>query len=199
MAHYNPEYLCAEQTKIGLETGVMKQEEQQEPRWGLTAMKLYLLALNLADYTPGFYDTKGAGAGNHASNQFMKNLRRVAREIFKCDYSEKSICKNTKYAVDFYIPEDGTVVEVALSLKNPTSEYEQDIFKCLLAQEDGATVSSLLFIAKPGALATHNAPGSKRIREFVLKHFGLYVDILELLPATDAKELAEKARATAGP
>jgi hypothetical protein len=84
------------------------------------------------------------------------------------------------------------VIEIALSLHNPASEYEKDIFKCLLAKEDGMVVNSLLFITKPRALMRHDAAGSKRIRELVLKHFGVWVDILELLPAADTEKLMEK-------
>lgn len=158
---------------------------------------LYMLAIRLANSTPGFYDIKNAGAGDHASNQYMKNLRILAKETFGCDMSEKRVCKDTKHAFDFYIPEEGTVVEVALSLRNPTSEYERDIFKCLLAREDGLSIESLLFISKPGAMARHDAAGSKRIRDLVLKHFGVWVDIMELLPNAETEKVIERLKKAA--
>lgn len=153
---------------------------------------LYMLALNLANSTPDFYKVKNAGFGDHASNQFMKNLRQLAKSTFGSDFSERKVCKDTKHAFDFYIPDEGSVIEIALSLHNPASEYEKDILKCLLAKEDGMEVRSLLFIAKPGAFARHEAAGSRRIRELVLKHFGVWVDILDLLPAADAEKVIKR-------
>src|SRR5258708_33449284 len=116
----------------------------------------------------------------------MKKLRKLAKEMFGSDLSEKRVCKDSKHAFDFYIPDEGSVIEIALSLHNPASEYEKDIFKCLLAKEEGLNIKSLLFIAKPGALRRHDAAGSKRIRELVWKHFAVWVDILEILPPDQA-------------
>jgi hypothetical protein len=161
----------------------------EEQRWGLKAMELYILALSLANKTQNFYDVKGAGLGNRTSNKFMKDLRLLAKDRFGSDFSEKKVCKDTKHAFDFYIPDEGSVVEVALSLHNSLSEYEKDIFKCLLAKEGGMNIKSLLFIAKPGALGRHDAAGSKRIRELVWKHFSVWVDILEILPSQEASKL----------
>jgi hypothetical protein len=86
---------------------------------------LYILALILANKTPDFYKVKGAGIGDRASNEFMKNLRQLAKSHFGSDFSEMRVCKDTKHAFDFYIPEEGSVIEVALSLHNPASEYEK--------------------------------------------------------------------------
>jgi hypothetical protein len=166
--------------------------QKQERQWGIKAMMLYMLAIKLANKTPDFYKVKNAGLGDHASNQFMKNLRQLAKDQFGSDFSEKRVCKDTKHAFDFYIPDEGSVIEIALSLHNPASEYEKDIFKCLLAKEDGLTINSLLFITKPGGLMRHEAAGSKRIRELILKRFGVWVDILELLPESEAEKVIEK-------
>src|SRR6266849_9637878 len=37
-----------------------------------------------------------------------------------------------------------------LGLRNPNSEVERDVFKCLLAQEGGCAIKRLWFFAKPG-------------------------------------------------
>src|SRR5215471_10657784 len=135
--------------------------EKPELHWGQKTMTLYMLATGLANKTSDFYKVKNAGAGDHASNQFMKNLRELARMAFGTDYSEKNVCKDTKHAFDFYIPEESSIIEIALSLHNPGSEYEKDIFKCLLAREEGLKIDRLLFIAKPGGYLRHEAAGSK--------------------------------------
>jgi hypothetical protein len=162
---------------------------------GRTASQVFFLALGLANQTPDFYSVKGAGAGDHATNAYMKTLRKMIKDVLGKDCSEKAACKGTKYAFDFYIEDERTAIEVALSLHNPTSEYERDIFKCMLAKDGGLPVDTLLFISKPGALKRHDAAGSRRIRALVQEKFGLRIEILELLPGYDvAKEL--KARAS---
>jgi hypothetical protein len=168
----------------------------QEQQWGFKAMQLYLLAISLANKTPNLYSVKGPGLGNHASKEFTEKLRQLAKNMFGSDFSEKKVCKDTKHAFDFYIPEEGSVIEIAFSLHNSLSEYEKDIFKCLLAKEEGLNITSLLFIAKPGAIVRHEAAGSKRIRELVWKHFRVWVDIMEVLPPDAAAKVAVKVQAS---
>lgn len=151
------------------------------------AERLYLLAQAIAFRTPKFFDVKGAGTGDHATAEFMAQLRKVAVDSFGQDYSETKSISRAKLSFDFHFPDEETVVEVALGLRNPNSEYEHDIFKCLLAREDATAVKRLLFIAKPGALARQNSPGQKAIKDFVLKRFGLEIQILELEPNRDWK------------
>ncbi len=42
--------------------------------------KLFELAQNLAKKTYGFLDTKGPGIGNHATNQFISQLRQFPKK-----------------------------------------------------------------------------------------------------------------------
>jgi hypothetical protein len=148
-----------------------------------SAARLFVAAQKIAEQTPDFFKTKGPGAGDHASLVFMAHLRKISKEIFgsKC-ISEHKVCEGTAFVVDFYFPDDATVVEIALSLDKPISEYERDIFKCLLARDKGCAVKKLLFIAKPGGHRKNNAPGPKAISRFVREKFGLEVEILELRP-----------------
>jgi len=156
--------------------------------------RLYLLAQGIAARTPNFFDSKGPGAGDKANGQFMELLRTAAKEIFKADFSEKKACRGARYCFDFYFPNEGIAVEVALSLHNPVSEYERDIFKCLLAREEGIEVTQLIFIARPGALSRQGAPGPRKIAALVERLFGLCIDILELEPSSVAHSLSETVR-----
>jgi hypothetical protein len=152
--------------------------------------RLALAAQGIADETIGFFEIKGPGVGDHASLRFMAALRHVARELFgdACK-AEHRVCKGVNFAVDFYFPEETVVVEIALGLDKPISEYERDIFKCLLAQHHGCPVKKLLFITKPGALKKNSAPGPLAIQAFVKDKFELEVEILGLHPAAEGKLL----------
>lgn len=143
--------------------------------------KLFLMAQKIAWQTPDFFQKKGAGPGDHANAQFMCSLRQVAQGVFGCDLSEKRACSSANYRLDFYFPEEKTAVEFAFGLSNPLSEYERDIFKCLLALEDGLPVERLLFVGKPGAVGRQGARGPATIAKFVEQRYGLVVNVVELL------------------
>jgi hypothetical protein len=116
----------------------------------------------------------------------MELLRIAAKDLFKADFSEKKACRGARYCFDSYFPDERTAVEIALSLHNPISEYERDIFKCLLAREEGVELTRLIFIARPGSLSRQRAPGPRKIAALVENHFGLRIDILELEPTSVA-------------
>lgn len=67
-------------------------------------------------------------------------------------------------------------------MHNPLTEFERDIFKCILAREAGCRIDRLLLIAKPGGAARQAAPGPRAIADFVKKNFGIEVEIRELVP-----------------
>ncbi len=145
------------------------------------AQRLLLIAQTIADETPNFFIAIGEGAGNLRSNAFMNELQGRAKSAFGRDYSEAKLCGDNKLAMDFFFPEEETVVEVAGMLSAPNSEYEKDIFKCLLAQEKGATIRKLVFLAKPGAAKVQNQPGRLAIAQFVRSRFNIQIIVEELV------------------
>lgn len=148
------------------------------------AERLFHAAQKIAEQIPDFFETKGPGRGDRATADFMDKLRKVAEGIFGQDYSEKKACDDANFIIDFYFPDEATAVEIALGLDKPLSEYERDIFKCLLARESGCQVTRLVFISKPGASQRQSAPGPKAIADLVKRHFGLQTEILELASST---------------
>jgi hypothetical protein len=149
---------------------------------GEMTSRLVLLASKFAESTPGFFDIKGPGKGDRATNEFMGDLRQHAREMLGKDYSEARICTGTDFTVDFFFPEEQTAVEFAFSLDKPLNEYERDIFKCLLAIESGYSIRKLVLVCKPGGESRTSAPGPKAIRRWVARNHGLEVNVFELHP-----------------
>jgi hypothetical protein len=145
---------------------------------------LISIAQHLATETELFFEIKGPGAGDRATHIFMKGLRVRATEAFGRDYAEQKLCaEGTNFAVDFFFPEERTIVEVAFSLRNSMSEFEKDILKAVMAQEEGHSVERLVFISKPGASSRHASPGSRAIITWAAKKHGIRVEIHELRPA----------------
>lgn len=102
------------------------------------AQQLLRLAQRLAWRHLGFFvKGKGPGRGNHATNAFMADLRRAAEARFGPGLAERRICGSNDYCVDFYFEGEGTIVEVALGLPNPHTEYERDVVKAVLAKDSG--------------------------------------------------------------
>ena len=142
--------------------------------------QLFQLAQGVADGHTDFFVVNGPGVGDHNTNQFMTALRREAVATFGNDYSEKRICGENGLCVDFYFSEDATIVEVALRLMSTPSEFEKDILKAIMAQEEGHEVTSLVFISKPGAIRRCGQPGAMAIREWANRKHGVSISIFEL-------------------
>lgn len=130
--------------------------------------------------TENFQMVRGAGAGNHATNSFMNTLRSEMIKVFEIDYSEKRISGKNSFAVDFFIPEEKSIVEVALGLPNTASEFEKDILKAIMAKELKVDVQKLVFISRPGAIKKCSQPGRKAIQEWAKNIHGLEIEIIEL-------------------
>jgi len=142
--------------------------------------ELIQIAKSIASNTPAFHSIKGPGIGDHATRAFMLEMRKRAYDAFGQDYSEKKISRPTNFAVDFWFPEEMTVVEFALTLRNSSSEFHKDIFKVLLAVDSGEKVDKLVFISKPGAIKRHSEPASKAIANWLKKKYGIETAIIEI-------------------
>lgn len=142
--------------------------------------RLFDLANDLALNTPRFFETKGPGEGNHATNAFIKELGNRAIEEFGEDYSEKNLCGDNAHAVDYYFPDEGTIVEIALGLKKPNTEYEKDILKAVIAKSHGVNISSLLFISKPGGNKKCRQPGRMAVKEWLKDSQGIKIEVIDL-------------------
>ncbi len=107
---------------------------------------LIAVASRIAAGTPGFQEVRGPGAGDQSTQAFMRQLRAEVLDSLGQDFTEKKICGDNAFAVDFYFPDEATIVEVALGLPNPNTEFEKDVLKALMAQRrvtsSGASSSS---------------------------------------------------------
>ena|SRR2546427_4267884 len=144
------------------------------------ADEIFSLAQALADERPDFFDIKGPSVGDHDTSTFMKELESRALRRFNTNYAEQRICGKNKLCVDYYFPDEQTIVEIALGLRNPTSEYERDILKAIMAKDSGIPVKRLLFISKPGARKRLAQPGAAAIAAWAEEKQSIKVEIHEL-------------------
>ena len=138
------------------------------------------MARGIAAQNPTFQDVLGPGAGDHHTSAFIKRLRDLALGTFGSDYSEKKICGETSLAVDFYFPEEETIVEVALGLPNPSTEFEKDVLKAVIAEETGTRVRRLVLISRAGGAKKCNQPGRTAVKSWAKTKHGLTIEVHDL-------------------
>jgi hypothetical protein len=155
---------------------------------------LVALARSIASEIVEFQKVLGPGAGDRSTQRFMEQLRERAREVFGADYSEKKICGDNALAVDFYFPDAATVVEVALGLPNPNTEFEKDVLKALMAKEGGYEVDRLVFISRAGAERKCAQPGRAAMRAWAAEKHDLSVEVYDL-PGEPRKRVRKAADA----
>lgn len=157
-----------------------RQTSRAKSKRTIAADTLTALAVAVAARTPEFQTVRGAGDGDKATHRYMEQLRADAKAAFNEDCSERRICGNNRFAVDFYFPDEGTIVEVALGLPNSASEFEKDILKALMAQEAGHRIERLLFISRAGARKKCSQSGRTGFTEWVSKHHGISIEVRDL-------------------
>ncbi len=106
------------------------------------------MAGKCARQMPDFLSSQGPGQGNKITNAFMGKLHSRVKRDHQIK-TEKGIFEKSKSKVDFYIPREGTIVEVALSLRNPLSGFYKDLFKALI-MKNSYKVEKLVFLSKHG-------------------------------------------------
>jgi hypothetical protein len=130
----------------------------------------------------GVFVARGQGAGNRVTNSALARINeRVLTELGP-GVTQRLLCNGNRQAVDFYLRDEGTIVELEFSLTNPYPCLEKDLFKALLAKDAGADVRRLVLIGDPGSRKRLNAPAPRAIMAFVERAHGLAVTVVELQP-----------------
>ena len=147
------------------------------------ARGIFELARSLAAQTPGFEERRGPGrnAGDGLTRDYLKKLDEIvgARWPSAVD-AQRPIGTNAGYTFDYYIRSEQTAVEIALSLRNPLSEFERDVFKAMLAKENGLALRNLILLGKRGAVKRLSAPGPSAIIAWAARHCGIDIEVKDL-------------------
>ena len=139
------------------------------------------LAQALAVKHPAFFSLQGPGAGDRQTAAYIKELRASALAALGTDYAEHRLLPTTGARVDYWFPDEETVLEIAFGLRNPLSEFERDILKVVLARADGVAVSQLVLLSKPGAHGRLNAPWCRAVIRWTQRQ-GIHIHVHELSP-----------------
>lgn len=148
------------------------------------AKQLFELAKEIAGAIPDFDKPKGPGkeSGNGVTTQFLGSLNEKVLERWRDEVQVQTRAgSGTNYTFDFYIPSEETAVEIALSLHYSRTEFERDLFKAILAKDEGRPVRRLILIGKKESIKRQNEPGPRAIRNWVKRVCGIEVDVKELV------------------
>jgi len=137
------------------------------------------VALSLGD---SFLQRLGPGkdAGNGATNQFMAKVNTEVASRVGHNLAERRICGETNFSVDFYVPEQATVIEVELSARNPHANLERDLFKTFLANRAGNKVRRLVLVGKPGTLKRFALPDLRAIAAWSKENQDIQLEVVEI-------------------
>lgn len=172
---------CSAYTAIG-RADMLTERPNEGERMAVTdrVWTLLELAQKLALERSGFFDINGPSIGDKDTAAFMAELRKRAAESFGRDFAEQKICGPNGLCVDYYLAEDAAIVEIAMGLRNPNSEFERDILKAIMAQDAGHVVRRLVFISKPGATKKCNQPSARAIIDWAARAHGLAITVHEI-------------------
>lgn len=145
--------------------------------------RIFEIAQRVASRFPEFHQARGPGLSPRARTAFLQRLEKEVRKEMHGVRVEEPVSRSTPTAFNFYLPETATAIEIALPLWESDSDFERDLFKCLLAAEQGKPVDRLVFIGCKGTRATTDLPCRRAILEYVEERYGLAVSMMELSPA----------------
>lgn len=142
--------------------------------------QLFRIANDVAMEFKGFNTNIGPGSGNRRTSQFEKRVsKRMVEGGMPKDDCEYVVC-NTRMRADYYFENEATIVEIALKLRDPNTEFEKDVFKAILLKNSGKPVDRLVFICKPGGAEMCGNNGRKAIIDFVKESCCIEVEVHDL-------------------
>ena len=144
--------------------------------------RIFEIAQRVVRRFPEFHQAKGPGLSPRVRTAFLARLEKEVRKEMRTVRVEEPVSAFIPAAFNFYLPETATVVEIALPLWESDSDFERDLFKCLLASEQGKPVDRLVFIGCQGTLETSTLPSRQAILKFVEEKYGLAVAMMEISP-----------------
>ena len=142
--------------------------------------RIFEIAQRVAHRFPEFHQGKGRPLSSKVRTAFLARLEKEVRKEMHGVRVEEPVSTFARAAFNFYLPETATAIEIALPLWESDSDFERNLFKCLLASEQGMPVDRLVFIGGRGTRATSALPCRQAILKYVQDKYGLVVSMMEI-------------------
>jgi hypothetical protein len=142
----------------------------------------------LAQEVAAAYDllnARRAGAGSVYTREVIDHLKFMVIEELGPGVTNQFLSKANRQAVDFWLEDEQTILEVEYCIWSPDPLLEKEVFKALLAKEAGKDVRHLVLIGDPGSVRRWQTPTPQSVIDWVERRHGLRVQIRELTERRD--------------
>ena len=141
---------------------------------------------HLAQEVTATYDlfrAQRAGSGDAYTREVIDHLKLLVIEEFGPSVANQFISKANRQSVDFWLEDEQTIIELEYNLLSPHPLLEKQVFKALLAKDDGKNVRHLILIGAPLATRHWQTPTPQSVIAWTLRHHQIHVVVWELKEA----------------
>lgn len=143
------------------------------------AQRIFKLAQEGAD-AYRMFKLRRAGAGTPFVNEVINHLKLLVAQEFGSDVVNRFLSTANRQAVDFWLEDEHTIIEMEFDILTSPPVLEKEVFKALLARDAGNDVRQLVLIGDPGAALLSHAPTPASIIEWVERWHQIRVQIWDL-------------------
>jgi len=143
------------------------------------AERIFQLAQEGAD-TYRMFKLRRAGAGTLFVNEVINHLKFLVTQEFGSDVVNQFLSAANRQAVDFWLEDEHTIMEMEFNILTLPPVLEKEVFKALLAKDSGKDVRQLILIGDPSAALLSHAPTPASIIEWVERQHQIRVQIWDL-------------------
>lgn len=160
---------------------------------GSVTVSFIELVRETVNSTPNIFRYSSPHEAHDASILFHMNVATRVHEIKLPVCYDQYLIAGTGARPDCYVPQEQTVVEIALSLYDTENELLKDVLKCLLMRDQGRPVSTLVLLGGIRESATRrkvprtstqqmSTPFNRAVIELLERAYGLRILVFDLVP-----------------
>jgi hypothetical protein len=148
------------------------------------AERIFQLAQEGAD-AYRMFQARRAGAGSPYVNEVINHLKFLVVQEFGSGTVNQFLSEENRQAVDFWLADEQTIMEVEFDILSSPPVLEKEVFKALLAKDAGKDVRHLILIGDPGSVLLSQAPTPVSVIDWVERRHQIRVQIWELKDKSD--------------
>lgn len=162
------------------------------------AQRIFQLAQEGAD-AYHMFKARRAGAGAVFAHEVINHLKYLVAQEFGKAVVNQFLSAENRQAVDFWLEDEQTIMEMEFSTFSSPPLLEERVFKALLAKDAGNDVRHLILIGDPGGILLAQAPAPASVIHWVERRHQIRVRIWELIDQDEPGVLMRSARSGTEP
>ena len=126
-----------------------------------------------------------SGAATPFVNEVINHLKSLVTQELGAGVVNQVLSQASHQAVDFWLEDEFTIVEMGFNILSTPPVLEKEIFKALLAKDAGKDVRHLILIGDPGSVILSQTPTAVAMRDWLERRHQIRVQIWELKDESD--------------